>query len=346
MKKTLLMLFIALVTVNVMAQSYLVQVKPDGSKLWGYANEKGELIVPAKYKKCFPFSEGYAVVLNGKEYGFIKHDGGELETSVKGFRLAKSSLFGLQGFSDGLVQISKDGKWGYLDTDGQTAIDLKYDFTTKFSGGFALVKRGAEFFVLNKRGEEIAITVANVAKIKEFSEGFAPITFTDKTVGFIGTDGKLAIDNKFRAVGYFKNGLAWAKNESNLLGYIGTDGNWVVEAKFAAGKNFDKKSELARIKFEDKWAYTNRSGTLLFIKNTEVWGDFSDGLAKGKITGKFGFYDNTGNWIIAPKFEGVRNFKNGFAAAKLKGKWGVINTNGDWVIQPVFIAIKDLELIK
>ncbi len=344
MKNIITIAIIALFTTGAVAQSYLTQVKPAGSKVWGYANEKGEIIIPAKYKKCFYFSEGLAVVYENKKYIFIKPDGSILNTKVKDFRLANASFFGLQGFSDGMVQVKVKEKWGYLNTEGELAIEAKYEATSPFNNGFATAKKGTGFYVIDKEGNETKVDVLEIKALKQFTEGMAVFNSLDGKTGFVNTDGKVVIEPKFLSTGYFKNGVAWAKNEYKQLGYINTKGEWAIEPKFMAGKDFDKISGLARVKYKDQWAYVTMDGEIIYV-DTDTWGDFYNGLAKGRKNGKLGFFDKTGNFVIEPQFEGVRNFRNGFAAAKLNGKWGMINTVGEWVIQPNFIGIRDMELM-
>ena len=346
MKNILTTAAVALFALGAMAQSYTTQVKPAGGKLWGYANETGKIIIPAKYQKCYYFSEGLAAIKENKKFFFIKPDGSLLDIKVKDFRLAKASLFGLQGFSEGMVQIKIKDKWGYLNKDGELAIEAQFDAATRFENGYAIVKTGTDYFVIDKKGNQTKIDVPNIKKVKPFSEGLAPLYNTNGNVGFVNTKGELAIETRFYGAGYFVNGRAWVKNLTKQFGYINTSGEWVIEPKFMACKNFDKSSGLARVKYQDKWAYVTMDGEMVYVKDTEVWGDFYDGLAKGKKNGKLGFYDKTGNYVIEPQFEGVRNFRNGFAAAKLNGKWGIIDSRGEWVIKPEFDGIRDMELMQ
>lgn len=337
MKNIFTTVMLALFVYGAMAQDYRVQVK--AGKLWGYANQEGDLVIPPKYKKCFAFSEGYAAVLEGKKYMFINADGAKLDTEIDGFVLTKTS-----SFSDGLVPIRMGKNWGYMNTEGKMVINAKYIHVTPFEKGYAIVKLGTEFIIIDKEGEETKIEVPNIKSVKQFSEGLAPLYTTNGTVGFINTDGKLVIDARFYGAGYFVNGRAWVKNLTKQLGYINTAGEWVIDPKFMAGKNFDQKSEMARVKYNDQWAYVTREGDIKYVKNTSVWGDFYDGLAKGRVGELVGFYDNTGTYVIKPEFQAVRNFKNGFAAAKLKDKWGMINTEGEWIIEPKLDGIKDMQL--
>lgn len=42
-------------------------------------------------------------------------------------------------FSDGLAAVKKDGKWGYIDTEGKTVIPFQYDLAYEFNEGYAIV---------------------------------------------------------------------------------------------------------------------------------------------------------------------------------------------------------------
>ncbi len=325
-------------------------VKPAGSKFWGYANLKGELIIPAQYEKCYRFSEdGYATYYDSKakQYFFINPKGDILSTEIASFKLHDGFGFDLEGFKDGLVGIKVGEKWGFLNTSGKIAIPAKYDDVSEFNSGYAIAKMGSTFIILNTKGEETMIQVPGILDVKDFAENLAPFKAADKKFGFLGPDGKVVINPQFESVGYFENGLAWAKTAAGGLGYINPKGEWAIQPQFGAGKNFDKVSGLARVKTTTgNWAYVNKTGELTYVNDTEVWGDFSEGLADGKKGDKKGFYDSKGKWVIEPKYDGLRDFKNGYAAAKMGDKWGIIDKTGKWVIEPKFDGVKDMELVK
>ena len=44
-----------------------------------------------------------------------------------------------KSFSDGYAAVKKDGKWGYIDEEGNVVVDFKYDWANFFSEGVALV---------------------------------------------------------------------------------------------------------------------------------------------------------------------------------------------------------------
>lgn len=352
-KRFFLTVLLAFISLSIFSQSAgqktcIAMVKPYGGDLWGYVNQKGEIIISAQFSKCFPFSsEGLAVIhdTKAKQYYFINTKGERLTTEVADFKLKGVLGFDVKGFSNGLVAINQDKKWGFLNVSGKIAIPIKYDEVTEFIDGYSVAKIGGKFIVLNTKGEEFFVDGSDIVNVKEFSEEFAPYKSISKLFGFIGKDGKIAIQAQFESVGYFTNGLAWAKTAGGMLGYINTKGEWIIKPQFSAGREFDKESGLAKVKLGDKWAYVNKAGEIVNINDTEAWGNFYNGLAEGKKNGKKGFYDNKGQWVIQPQFDETRDFKNGYAAVKIGDKWGVIDKSGKWVIQPTYASIRDFEIV-
>jgi len=340
--KTFFSLAFILITGICFSQTYVTQIKSSDTKKWGYANQKGEIIIAPQFERCDEFtSDGWAAVYDKKNKSayFINLKGEKLNSAV-------GIADVMDGFNSGLAAVKTGDKWGYLDTNGKLAIPAKYDEATAFDAGYAIAKSGNKYVVLNAHGEESSVEGSGILDAKHFSEKLAPFRASDKKFGFINERGKVAIPAKFQSVGYFKNGLAWAKENDGKLGYIDPKGEWVIKPQFDAGREFDSESGLARIKKDDKWGYVNHSGEITYVNDTDVWGDFSGGLSEGKKGGKKGFYNGKGQWVIEPQFEGVRDFKNGFAAAKMNELWGMIDKTGKWVIKPSFAGIKDMERVR
>jgi hypothetical protein len=348
MKKlnVVILFFILLFSNAVFAQTFIVEVKAASGK-WGYINLKGDYVIPAQFDNCNPFAEnGLAVVEKNKANVIINIKGEEIPTEIKGFEIIRGAFgFAQKGFQDGLLAVQVNKKWGYLNASGKIAIPLKYDYVTAFESGFAAASVGTKFFVLDTKGTEVAVSAPSIVELRHFSEGFAPFRTADKKIGFLNGKGEIAIQPQFTNVGYFVSGYAWAKTVDNKVGFINTKGEWAIKPTFDEALNFDPVAKVARVKEVDAWLYIDTAGNKIYVKDTDVWGDFSDGLAKGRQLEKIGFYDAKGIWVIKPQFEGVREFKNGYAAAKSGGKWGVIDTSGNWLIKPVFDGIKDVERI-
>lgn len=329
-------------------QTGLVQVKADNG-FWGYADLKGNLVIPGQYNNCDPFSSnGLAVVEKGGKYTIINTKGETIPTEVQNFFIIESAFgIGAKGYADDLLAIRSGKKWGYLNVQGKIAIPLKYDFVTEFNDGYAAATVGGRYLVLDTKGTETSIISAdNITEIKHFSEGLAPIRAANGLYGFVNTKGETAIKPQYKSVGYFSGGFAWAKNAEGKAGFINPKGEWAIKPVYLAVSDFDPVSKFARVKDESGWFYIDAAGNKLIVPGTESWGDFEGGLAAGEQVGKKGFYNTKGEWVIKPQFEGVRKFNNGYAAAKMNGKWGLIDTTGKWVIEPKYSGIYDVVLIK
>ena len=48
-------------------------------------------------------------------------------------------------FKEGLVAVQKDGKWGYINTKGEQAIECKFDDAGDFKEGFARVQKDGKW---------------------------------------------------------------------------------------------------------------------------------------------------------------------------------------------------------
>lgn len=349
-KKRLLVLWVLLLAGSTFAQTYVTQVKPAGNKKWGYANLKGELIIPAQYEKCYEFSsDGLAIIYDSKakQHHFINLKGEKLPTEISSFKVKEGFLgFELQGFHDGLLPVRVGDKWGYISSAGKMAIPAKYDEATDFYGGYAVVKSGAKYMVVNTSGAETPVEGSGLLDVNHFTEGMAPFRAADKKFGFIDTSGKVVIKAQFESVGYFSDGVAWAKTADKKLGYLDKSGAWVIKPQFDVGKEFDAETGLARIKSGDSWGYITKDGSKVTLSGTDIYEDFFDGLARGRQGDKFGWLNSKGEWAIKPQFDGSRDFKNGYAAVKKGELWGIIDKQGNIVIEPKFDGIKDMELVK
>jgi hypothetical protein len=59
-------------------------------------------------------------------------------------------------FSDGLVAVYKDGKWGYIDKSGAVVAPFVYDYADDFYEGRAWVRAGDDVFLIDASGAIVA----------------------------------------------------------------------------------------------------------------------------------------------------------------------------------------------
>lgn len=181
--KKLIVILIAVMLTNIVNAQDLKAFKND-KELWGYKDENGKEIIPAKYNYAWSFNDGLARVRNKKmKYGFIDKTGKEV-IPVK--------YDETKDFSEGLAAVNFKNKCGFIDRTGKVVIPLKYDEVGYFSEGLAKVRFGAvrggkyntlsggKYGFIDKSGNEIIPFKYEDAG--DFSEGFAYVRVGKNTI--------------------------------------------------------------------------------------------------------------------------------------------------------------------
>jgi hypothetical protein len=153
-----------------------------------------------EYDAVTDFNDNRAfVVVEGKPIQLIDSDGKLIKELPK-------NIIKAHGFSDGLAPyMNPKGKYGYLNTNGEIAIDAKFYYTGGFADGFAVVqkKEDGNYLIINKTGETVSTINANKyeVKISAFIEGKLCCIDkkTDKTV-FLNTNGEVVLTTRDKYV--------------------------------------------------------------------------------------------------------------------------------------------------
>ena len=237
-------------------------------------------------------------------------------------------------FHEGLCGVKKGPLWGFINESGENVISFRYGDVDGFYDGVWRVQSlsvmgDPRWGLIDKSGNELIGTVFE--KIGIFHEGFAYIATSNYKYGYIDKTGKYVIPFEFDYARDFCDGLAAVK-KSNKWGYIDKTGKHVIPFEFDDARNF--YNGLAAVKKSNKWGYIDKTGKIIIpfaYEEVCVFGD--NGLAVVKKSGKWGYIDKTGKIIIPFAYEEVRVFgDNGLAAVNKSGKWGFINTLGIEVI--------------
>ena len=339
MKNSLIIIAALLVSLSTLAQEVVAPFSETGSDKWGYMNQKGEVVLPANYDEVLEFStEGLSLVRKGKSWSIIDKKGTAIST-VNDFTPVSIFGFGKRGYQNGYLVVGSNKLLGVLDVKGKVVHDFKYNYISDFHDGYAAAKIGKSFYILYKDGKSTGVD--DILDLKEFKEGFAPFRGKNKLFGFMDPTGKVVIEATFKSIGYFSNGLAWAKTTEDKIGFIDKYGKWIIEPKFSAAKDFDGTSGIARVRMNDEWMFVRKNGETFTAEGMVSSGDFSNGLAYARKGDLYGFINEKGEWVIEPIYVKVRDFSEGFAAVRINELWGVLDKKGNVVCEPKFRDIKN-----
>ena len=140
------------------------------SSKYGYIDWYGDLVIPYKYEDAAAFREEYAVYRKSGKYGAI---------NSKGKIIIKPQYNMLGAYGSGLFPFLNDeGKWGYINRSNRIQIQSNYDNATPFSYGYASVKKGKYWGLIDIMGNEIipfdykkSIEIISPKKVKLLQSG-------------------------------------------------------------------------------------------------------------------------------------------------------------------------------
>lgn len=193
--------------------------------------------------------------------------------------------------------IFKEGKWGYINLQGETLISPQYNHAWPFSNELAFVKMGSKSAFIDKNNN-IIIPYSNY-EFRSFHEGVCAYKEKGKW-GFINKNNETIVKAKYQDVWNFREGYAGVKKK-NIMGFIDLTGNEI-------SKSF----------------------------HYELVDDFTEGLARVKKDNKFGFINQDFEEIIPCLYTSALNFSEGLAAVSVKNKWGFINAKNELVIDSLY----------
>lgn len=232
-------------------------IDPEKEKaLYGFVDTEGRQIVPTKYDDATPFTNGLAWIMDKEKRGYINKQG-KMAFTLK-------DALGYQ-FSDGIAPISNEKyQVGYIDTAGNLLIDLKYNEPMPFSEGLVSVQSNERYGYINQN--DIMTIAPNFDDVRPFKEDRAFVGYFDDDYhikwGLIDKSGKMLVDALFDQVRDFNDGIAAVK-VGMLWGFIDKEGKYIIEPKYSFADSFSNGLAWASIASENKRGFIDTSGEFI-----------------------------------------------------------------------------------
>jgi len=248
------------------------------------------------------------------EYGTGSGKFGYMDS--KGNTVIEPQFTDADGFVGGVAPVEFYGKWGLIDQSGKYILKPKYDKIFYFEDGVACVELNKKYGAIDISGREI-IKPEYINYIN-FEGGMAQICVNGK-VGFVDKTGKVAIAPQYDRVLDFYNDIALVTIGSKEK-FIDKTGKEVLDPKFGDyGVYF--KGFITNDKDDDIITCYNADKTKKYRISRDV--TFYEGLASVKDidSGKFGYINTDGIMVIEPQFAAADNFSEGYAVVKAAFNW-------------------------
>lgn len=255
----------------------------------------------------------------------VKIDGKPILIDLAGNYITEPGKYQYIGnFAEGLCEVQRDGKYGYINVYGDEVIPCSWAETFCFSNGFAMVADSPRIYkeepthtliiqnekgLINKKGEKV-IYPPKYSDIQAFKGG-----------KLISTEGPTELlDSKGNVL------------FSNLFSIYNLQDGWIV---FDVNGNYKN------------YLY-NPETQVKLGPYREIQGGFNHGYCALKLRdrnkGEVSCYINTsGDKFIIDKYDKTYQFdKNGYANVYKDGKYGLINTNFEEIIPCIYKDIQKL----
>lgn len=273
---------------------------------------------------------------------------GELLLSLYGktITLPKEYDWCDDSFKEGFLSVSRDGKWGILNTRLEVVVKCEYDEKFIFNNGFAVAKQDEHLLAIKNTGEIIVDLKAST--IERFADYHVIRAISQETKELFMREIRININTYlfdevgkylFDATSIFARVLLPSSGNYSEQKYHPTE---IVPLhsdymKYCISINLDKVHIT-------KWGLCTRNGDVV----TDACFDDIKSIGCGLITvysrakKLWGYADLKGKLIIDYAFDNAEAFSHGVARVRpSKSKWGLIGSNGTILTEFVYENISD-----
>lgn len=245
-----------------------------GNSLYGYLDREGKEAVPPKFEYAGDYNDGNAVVkISDNQYALIDLNG----------RILKDYKYAFVGdIGDGFLAFkqSEDGKYGYMDTNGNIVIQPKYTAAQPFSKGRAIINvtenYGNGYGLIDEKGNNIIIPQYNdISLLGDNRVAAGRAIHKDKP--YLGskfaisdTDGKFLTDFIYNAVQNYEDGFSSALNDEYTF-FIDKNGNIANNLPMVSGSgtlNFE--GDMIKADVDHRISYLDKNGKVIWSQSTVI----------------------------------------------------------------------------
>lgn len=245
-----------------------------GITLYGYLNLDGKEIIPTQYKNAYDFVGGKASVqIKDNQFALINTNGERLHTYNYPF---------VGNLGEGLLrfQATENGKYGYINEEGNIVIKPQFTNSQPFQEGRAVINNapdyGNQYGLIDKSGKVIIKPIYNdllqigsgrIAVGKAIKEGEP---FIGSHYAIATNNGRFLTDFVYNQVSMFEKGLSSATNNDTTF-FIDEQGKIVQGLPILKGTGMlTVDRSLIKADVDNQVSYLTRSGQIVWEENDIV----------------------------------------------------------------------------
>ncbi len=280
-------------------------------------------------------------VMIGEQWGFIDPEGNVIIDPL---------LSNPAKFNAGLLPVNDNGLYGYMNPNGDWAIQPIYLYAMPFSEGVATIAMldenlgGPVYSLIDHTGRTLTTFREGCGRGWPFKNGAAVVGWSNQKLSVIDKKGDMVFETQFdqfngdESTGKFIFEGLMSVCVDDKWGFIDAAGEWIIEAQYGHAEYF--RDGLCTVKIGEKWGVIDTTGKVVVQPEYDWYVVFYDDLAAVDIDGKYGYIDKKGNTVIEAKFNYAMDFHDGVALVLKDNQWGLIDTEGNWVKQPCYTKVE------
>jgi len=239
-------------------------------------------------------------------------------------QLSRSDFHGKSGVTSYHPETDSDGKWGYIDTNGNEIIPHIYNDARDFHKGLASVQKNDKWGVIDKRGNEVIAFAYDY--ISEFMDGVAY---------FIKNDKYGVVDNKGEEVSPPVYRYAWFDDDKNLVMYSEGEGALIFDRKSR------QISESIKPNYGSGWAnviFNEPHKIYKWLENLDCKEclEFGEYICVENKDGKQGLFNKSGKEILPLIYERIWVCNEKVIEVTKNGKQGLLDIGGKEIIPFIY----------
>ena len=293
-------------------------VKVNG--IFGYINDSGSNVIPARFLAATPFSDGKATVIGDSGFGTLDKDGA--------FTPEKYAC--IVPYDEKLRMVNVGGKLLNYKNDMRTIDDLFVSdaLLSKVSAleDNNVVCEGGKWGLIDD-DNQVVIPENFTSIVTEAGTDYLYVTDSEsKKSGFYTKEGKQVVEAKYKSI-FIGDYYFIVQNDEDKYALTDKSGKEITGFDYDMYKSkgrpdnigFYMTSEYAVLNKDGKWGVLSASGKEIIPFEYEELGPESEGMIAYKRGSRWGVIDTNNKEILAPIYTEVGVFEDGRAHAVLAG---------------------------
>lgn len=315
---------------------YPASVKTKEGTFFGYINDKGQFVIPARFDRADEFQENGLAIVHVKDRSGVINRSGQFVIPLRYESITQ--------FSDGRAGVIDDKGFWMIDEKGTILTQKPYGYIGTYQDGRAIVAsttpQGKYLYgYLDGQGKEVIPLQFESAN--DFSDGQAVVQLKENEYALIDREGNKQGTFQYASLQSPSDGLmAFRPINSERYGYVDTTGKVVLPPNYSMALPFENDRAIVNTSTDystNKFGLINKQGAFLIkpeYNDIQLLGEERAAVGKAKdakqpyLGSIYAIADTEGRFLTDFMYQSVANYQDGYASASTNQNTFFIDRSG------------------